>query len=49
MKLLILTTLALWLSSCAHKLCCDIDGRSCPEEGHGPCPWGCPPKKGGSK
>lgn len=46
MKFLILTTLALGLSSCGHKTCTMFDDRSCPEEGHGPCPWGCP-KKGG--
>ena len=29
-----------FLNGCASSKCMDKD-KSCPEEGHGPCPWGC--------
>lgn len=51
MKLLILLTLVLGLSSCARcELTQDhIPGVSCPpaDGSHGPCPFGCKIKKGG--
>lgn len=52
MKLVILTTLVLFLSSCGYRPKAvphadHLPGLSCPREGHGDCPFGCFEKKGG--